>query len=136
MNNFPKFCGCSSNIGLATSIQSSKLKWAWQAQLLSHIHKTLQNCFFLKDLQMILVPFFEIFDRFWSTKKLASLHLHVNQDLLGLLNSFPFSFSYTFEVQSTKRSQLSPQNAISQRYRPWRPRKRDLTPTRLKGFSP
>ena len=27
-------------------------------------HKNLQNVFFLKDLQMILVPFFEIFDRF------------------------------------------------------------------------
>ena len=32
---------------------------------------------------MILLPFFEILDRFLSTKKLASLHLHVNQDLLG-----------------------------------------------------
>ena len=48
--------------------------------------QTLQTCFFLKDLQMILVPFFEIFDRFWSTKKLASLHLHVNQDLLDLFH--------------------------------------------------
>ena len=64
MNNFPKFCGCSSKIGPATPIQSSKLKWAWQAQFLSHTHETLQNCFFLKDLQMILVPFFEIFDGF------------------------------------------------------------------------
>ena len=59
-------------------------EWAWQAQFLSHTLETLQTCFFLKDLQMILVPFFEIFDRFWSTKKLASLHLHVNQDLLVL----------------------------------------------------
>ena len=64
MNNFPKFCGCSSKIEAATPNQSSKLKWAWQAQFLSHIHETLQNSFFLKDLQMILVPFFEIFDRF------------------------------------------------------------------------
>ena len=79
-------CGCSSKIGSATPIQSSKLKWAWQAQFLSHTHETLQNFFFLKDLQKILVPFFEIFDRFWSTKKLASLHLHVNQDLLELGN--------------------------------------------------
>ena len=33
---------------------------------------------------MILVSFFEIFDGFWSTKKLPSLLLHVNQDLLGV----------------------------------------------------
>ena len=83
INNFPKCCGCTSKIGPSTPIQSSKLKWAWQAQFLSHTCKNLQNCFFLKDLQMILIPFIEIFDRFPSTKKLAGLHLHVNQDLLG-----------------------------------------------------
>ena len=36
---------------------------------------------------MMLLPFFEIFDSFLSTKKLASLHLHGNQDLLDLIYS-------------------------------------------------
>ena len=84
-NNFPKFGRCGSKIGSATPIWNSKLNWAWQAQFLSHIHEFLQNYLFFKDLQMILVSFFEIFDGFWSTKKLPSLLLHVNQDLLGLV---------------------------------------------------
>ena len=83
MNNFPKFGRCGSNIEPATPIWNSKLNWAWQAQFLSHIHEFLQNYLFFKDLQMILVSFFEIFDGFWSTKKLPSLLLHVNQDLLA-----------------------------------------------------
>ena len=86
MNDFPKFCGCSPKFGPAKPIQSSKLKWAWQDQFFRQTHETLRNCFFYNDLQMILVPFFEIFDRFLSTKKLTSLHLHVNQDLLELLD--------------------------------------------------
>ena len=84
MNNFPKFGRCGTKIGPATPIWNSKLNWAWQAQFLSHIHEFLQNYLFLKDLQMILVSFFEISDGFWSTKKLPSLLLHVNQDLLAL----------------------------------------------------
>ena len=43
MNNFPEFYGCSSKTGPAMPIQSSKLKWAWQAKLLSQTHETLQN---------------------------------------------------------------------------------------------
>ena len=84
INNFPKFGRCGSKIEPATPIWNSKLDWAWQAQFLSHIHEFLQNYLFFKDLQMILVSFFEIFDGFWSTKKLPSLLLHVNQDLLVL----------------------------------------------------
>ena len=83
INNFPKFGRCGSKIEPATPIWNSKLDWAWQAQFLSHIHEFLQNYLFFKDLQMILVSFFEIFDGFWSTKKLPSLLLHVNQDLLA-----------------------------------------------------
>ena len=86
INNFPKFGRCGSKIEPATPIWNSKLDWAWQAQFLSHIHEFLQNYLFFKDLQMILVSFFEIFDGFWSTKKLPSLLLHVNQDLLALIN--------------------------------------------------
>ena len=33
--------------------------------------------------------FLQSFDRFWSTKKLASLHLHVVQDLLDVGNILP-----------------------------------------------
>ena len=40
----------------------------------------------------MLISFIEICDEFWSTKKLSSLLLHVNQDLLdivqGLRNVF------------------------------------------------
>ena len=39
-----------------------------------------------KDLQMFIVSFFEIFDGFWSTIKIASLLLYLNQDLLDLFN--------------------------------------------------
>ena len=84
INNFPKFGRCGSKIEPATPIWNLKLDWAWQAQFLSHIHEFLQNYLFFKDLQMILVSFFEIFDGFWSTKKLPSLLLHVIQDLLEL----------------------------------------------------
>ena len=61
MNNFPKFCGCNSKIGPATPIQSSKLKWAWQAQFLSHTLQILEKVIFFEDLQMILLSFLEIF---------------------------------------------------------------------------
>ena len=80
----PKGEVISSKIDRVAAIYTSKFKWAWQAQFLSHIHEFLQNYLFFKDLQMILVSFFEIFDGFWSTKKLPSLLLHVNQDLLDL----------------------------------------------------
>ena len=46
---------------------------------------------------MILVSFFEILDGFWSTKKLPSLLLHVNQDLLDLSH---VRFFFLFYVAS------------------------------------
>ena len=95
INNFPKFGRCGSKIEPATPIWNSKLDWAWQAQFLSHIHEFLQNYLFFKDLQMILVSFFEIFDGFWSTKKLPSLLLHVNQDLLAFNNYSICNFRFT-----------------------------------------
>ncbi len=37
----------------------SKLKWAWQAQFLSHILVILKNNVFFEDKQMILLPLFD-----------------------------------------------------------------------------
>ena len=85
-NNFPKFGRCGSKIGPAMPIWNSKFKWGWQPLFLSHIHEAWQNYLVFKDLQMILVSFLKIFDGFWSTKKLPSLLLHINQDLLDLGN--------------------------------------------------
>ena len=38
----------------------SKLKWAWQAQSLSHTHLILKNYTTFKDVQMMLKHFFDI----------------------------------------------------------------------------
>ena len=43
--------------------------------------KLCKIAFFIKIFKWYYYLFFEIFDRFWSTKKLASLHLHVHQNL-------------------------------------------------------
>ena len=51
----------------------SKLKWAWQAQFLSHILVSLKNSVFFEDKQMILVSFFDIFTGFKFPKNLKSL---------------------------------------------------------------
>ena len=51
----------------------SKLKWAWQAQFLSHILVSLKNSVFFEDKQMILVSFFDIFTGFKFQKNLKSL---------------------------------------------------------------
>ena len=42
----------------------SKLKWAWQAQFLSHILITLKNNVFFVDKQIILLPLFDIYTGF------------------------------------------------------------------------
>ena len=51
----------------------SKLKWAWQAQFLSHILVILKNSVFFEDKEMILVSFFDIFTGFKFQKNLKSL---------------------------------------------------------------
>ena len=55
------------------TIYISKLKWAWQAQFLSHILVILKNSVFFEDKQMILVSFFDIFAGFRFPKNLKSL---------------------------------------------------------------
>ena len=57
---FPKFHRCGSKIVPATPFWNLNFKWAWQAQFLSHTYETLEKYVFLIDLQMILVPFFDI----------------------------------------------------------------------------
>ena len=48
----------------------SNLKWAWQAQFLSHILVILKNNVFFEDKQMILLSLFDTFTGFRFTKKL------------------------------------------------------------------
>ena len=55
-----------------TFIDISKLKWAWQAQFLSHILIILKNNVFFEDKQMILLPLFDIYTGFRFTKNLNS----------------------------------------------------------------
>ena len=49
-----KFQGHISKNRTATPLRSSKLKWAWQAQFLSHALQILWKFIFFKDLQMIV----------------------------------------------------------------------------------
>ena len=66
IHTFSKFGGSGFKFDPATPLWSSKLKWAWQVQFLSHNLQILKNCVFSYDNQMILVPFLYIFcgDRF------------------------------------------------------------------------
>ena len=57
---FPKFHRCGSKIVPAIPFWNLNFKRAWQAQFLSHTYETLENYVFYIDLQMILVPFFDI----------------------------------------------------------------------------
>ena len=51
------------------TIYISKLKWAWQAQFLSHILVILKNNVFFEDKQMILQSLCDIFTGFRFPKK-------------------------------------------------------------------
>ena len=44
----------------ATPFSILNFKWVWQAQFLGHTPQILKNCVFFIDVQMILVPFFDI----------------------------------------------------------------------------
>ena len=46
------------------------MKWAWQAQFLSHALQIFKNCLFFADKQMILVLFCKISSNFELTKNL------------------------------------------------------------------
>ena len=74
---FPKFHRCGSKIVPATPIWSLNFKRAWQAQFLSHTHETLEKYVFYIDLEMILVPFFEIHDGIWDKNFVHCCHIHI-----------------------------------------------------------
>ena len=60
MCNFAKLEGYSSIMVPARPILISNFNRAWQAQFLNHTHEILEKYVFFIDLQMILVPFFDI----------------------------------------------------------------------------
>ena len=83
----------------------SNLKWAWQAQFLSHILVILKNNVFFEDKQMILLSLFDISTGFRFQKNLKSLPIQflshpwiVRKDgvtpLFGLANTFEFGMKY------------------------------------------
>ena len=57
---FPKFHRCGSKIVLDMPFWSLNFKRAWQAQFLSHTSEILDKYLFYIDLEMILVPLFDI----------------------------------------------------------------------------
>ena len=56
MHAWLKFEGYSSKNEAATPLRSSKLKWAWRAQFLSHNLQILWKFIFFESLQMIVKP--------------------------------------------------------------------------------
>ena len=73
----PKFEEHSSPYKTATPLRSLKLKWAWQAQFLSHTLKILGKVISFEDLQMILLSFLEIFIITKVTKNVPRLSVQV-----------------------------------------------------------
>ena len=57
--DWPKFEGHNSLNKTATPLGSSKLKWAWRTQFLSHTLQILGKVIFFEDLQMILLSLLE-----------------------------------------------------------------------------
>ena len=63
-----KFQGCGLKIRAATPFRSSKLKWAWRAQFLSYALQILGKFLSFEDVQIIVKPFFDIFNGIKSAK--------------------------------------------------------------------
>ena len=63
-----KFQGCGSKIRAATLFRSSKLKWAWRAQFLSHALQIFGKFLSFQDVQMIVKSYFDIFKGIKSAK--------------------------------------------------------------------
>ena len=74
---FPEFHRCGSKIVPAMPFSHSSLKWAWQAEFLSHNLLSLQNCLFFTNKEMMLVSFFEINDGIWDKNFACHCHIHV-----------------------------------------------------------
>ena len=75
--NFPKFHRRGSKIVPATHIWSFNFKRVWQAQFLSHTYETLEKYVSFIDLEIMLVPFFEIHHGVWDKDFVHSCHIHI-----------------------------------------------------------
>ena len=85
--------GSSFKIGRFMSYFISNLKWVWQGHILPHSPLTLENQISFKDVQIILVPFFEIPYGDRLAKNVKKLHVRViprstNKDTKMILISF------------------------------------------------
>ena len=72
MHAWLKFEGYSSRNEAATPLRSSKLKWAWRAQFLSHNLQILWKFIFFESLQMIVKPSLAISNSIEFGKKWSS----------------------------------------------------------------
>ena len=72
MHAWLKFEGYSSKNEAATPLRSSKLKWAWRAQFLSHNLQILWKFIFFESLQMIVKPSLAISNSIEFGKKWSS----------------------------------------------------------------
>ena len=72
MHAWLKFEGHSSKNEAATPLRSSKLKWAWRAQFLSHNLQILWKFIFFESLQMIVKPSLAISNSIEFGKKWSS----------------------------------------------------------------
>ena len=90
--DWPKFEGHNSLNKTAMPMRSSKLKWAWRTQFLSHTLQILGKVIFFEDLQMMLLSSLEIFIFTKVAKNVHKLDVQVwrslwlsalQQDLMG-----------------------------------------------------
>ena len=80
-NIYHQFEGHNSLNKTATPLRSSKLKWTWWTQFLSHNLQILGKMIFFEDLQMILLSFLEIFIIANVSKNVPKLSVQVWRSL-------------------------------------------------------
>ena len=115
MHAWLKFEGHSSKNEAATPLRSSKLKWAWRAQFLSHNLQILWKFIFFESLQMIVKPSLAISNSIEFGKKWSSppsmckgvLALGYESACPGLRKNFR-PLSMPWEALSIPRSPFSP----------------------------
>ena len=115
MHAWLKFEGYSSKNEAATPLRSSKLKWAWRAQFLSHNLQILWKFIFFESLQMIVKPSLAISNSIEFGKKWSSppsmckgvLALGYESACPGLRKNFR-PLSMPWEALSIPRSPFSP----------------------------
>ena len=91
--------GCGSKIRAATPLRSSKLKWAWRAQFLSHNLQILWKFIFFESLQMIVKPSLAISNSIEFGKKWSSPPSMCKGVLaLSLTNFYIIRVNNTFDL--------------------------------------